>query len=856
MRRLLRLFIVLYGVALLASHLVRGIRPDASPRAHQETVLLEPVGGGEPGSDPVTMAFTDTGGTGPVLLLLHGSPLPSPAFDRIKPYLEDGYRLIIPDLPGFGGSSRRIPDYSVAAHGQYVVALLDSLDIASAHFVAYSMSGGVTLEAYGIAPERVASAVMLSAIGVQELELLGSYQLNHAVHAVQLGFLWVLQEGIPHFGRMDGAIINKAYARNFFDTDQRPLRSLLTRFEPPMLILHGVDDHFVPPAAALEHARIVPHSRLERLDGGHMLLFTEPEMVAGSILAFVHQVEEGAAPTLSDAQPPRRMAARASFDPTSVPKAGGLTLFILFLLIVLATFFSEDLTCIGSGMLVAQGTIGFIPATLACLTGIVAGDMGLYLLGKLARRATRGSRIFRFIIKKEQIQRGAKWLDENGPVVIVTSRFLPGTRLPTYTSAGFFGLGLARFSLYFLASAMLWTPILVGLSVIVGESFLGLFDTYQRFAMPLLLTIIAVVWVAVRMAPRLSSHRGRRLLLSRWRRLTRWEFWPIWAIYLPVAVYILYLAIRYRSLTVFTSANPGFDLGGLIGESKSDILRMIDSTGLYVPPFVLLDPKMDQRSLQLRSALFMTENNFTFPVVLKPDTGERGKGVAVIRSREVLDKKVSSLKASSILQAYAPGEEFGIFYYRYPEDETGAIYSITRKHMITVKGDGKRTLEDLILDDDRAVCMAGYFLRIHEERLSVIPAVDEEIPLVDVGTHARGALFLDDTDKISPSLTKAMHDISKEIRGFYFGRYDIRAENLAAIRPGGSFKIVELNGVTSEATHIYQPGTSLFAAWRTLMTQWRIAFEIGHQNRQQGISPVLLRTVIKRIASKRPRDAG
>ncbi|MEZ4457171.1 MAG: hypothetical protein R2882_11575 [Gemmatimonadales bacterium] len=45
----------------------------------------------------------------------------------------------------------------------------------------------------------------------------------------------------------------------------------------------------------------------------------------------------------------------------------------------------------------------------------------------------------------------------------------------------------------------------------------------------------------------LGSWRGRRLLLSRWRRLTRWEFWPRWAFYPPIVAYIVWLAIKHQA---------------------------------------------------------------------------------------------------------------------------------------------------------------------------------------------------------------------------------------------------------------------------------------------------------------------
>ena len=98
------------------------------------------------------------------------------------PLAQRGWTLYSPDLPGFGASSRRVPDYSITAHARYVVEWLDQLGIERAHVLGFSMGGGVALELYRLAPERVASVVLLSSIGVQEMELLGYYSLNHALH--------------------------------------------------------------------------------------------------------------------------------------------------------------------------------------------------------------------------------------------------------------------------------------------------------------------------------------------------------------------------------------------------------------------------------------------------------------------------------------------------------------------------------------------------------------------------------------------------------------------------------------------------------------------------------------------------
>jgi hypothetical protein len=72
--------------------------------------------------------------------------------------------------------------------------------------------------------------------------------------------------------------------------------------------------------------------------------------------------------------------------------------------------------------------------------------------------------------------------------------------------------------------------------------------------------------------------------------------------------------------------------------------------------------------------------------------------------------------------------------------------------------------------------------------------------------------------------------------GFSFGRFDLRGPSAEAIA-GGDFRVIELNGVTSEATHIYDPRHSVFYGWRTLCHQWRLAFEIGAAHRAAGARP-------------------
>lgn len=236
----------------------------------------------------------------------------------------------------------------------------------------------------------------------------------------------------------------------------------------------------------------------------------------------------------------------------------------------------------------------------------------------------------------------------------------------------------------------------------------------------------------------------------------------------------------------------------------------------------------------------MAEHGLEFPVVLKPDAGQRGSGVAVIRSDQALKAYLDRSAFTALIQEYVPGCEFGLFYYRHPDRPRGRLFSITEKRMPQVVGDGRSTVEQLILRDRRAVRMADHYLRQQLHQLERVPPAGEQIALVELGTHCLGAIFLDGSGIATEDLLDKVDRISRGYAGFFFGRYDVRVPDVATLQRGTGFKIIELNGVTSEATHIYDPRVGLVEAYRTLFEQWSIAFEIGRLNRRAGHAPARL----------------
>ena len=842
-----RVAVVLYLALLGASHGVRSQRPGPEPRPGQSVQRVEGWPGPREGG--VSVAYrewvTDSGGNlsqnlsqgearaqtpSQPVLLLHGSPGSGSAFRALGPELAAAGRAIAPDLPGFGGSTARVPDYSIRAHAAVVLQLLDSLAIERAHVVGFSMGGGVALEMYGEDPARIASLTLLSSIGVQEHELLGEYYLNHAIHGLQLFAIWSLLELVPHFGLADDGFLGHAYARNFYDTDQRPLREILRGYAGPMLIVHGTDDPLVPVAAALEHHRIVPQSELVMLDGDHFMTFLRPALIARPVRDFMLRAESGAAMVRSSAGPARIAAASVPYDPAAASPATGFALFVTLLLIVVATFVSEDLTCIGTGLLIARGSLPWAPGVIACLAGIAVGDLLLYAGGRLVGRPVTRIAPFRWLIRHEELERACRWFTERSAALILGGRFVPGTRLPTYVAAGVVRMPLLRFTFWILVAAALWTPLLVGGTALFGTAAANRIGAFQDRALPWLVVSALAALVALRVLVPLFSADGRRRSAASWSRLWRWEFWPPLIFYRPVVACVLWLGLRHRSLTLFTAANPAIPDGGFVGESKSRILAAIGDRARVAETWRM---GVDTRPMRV-------------PVVVKPDVGERGAGVAIVRSRRELAERLAAPGPELIVQEYVPGEELGVFYYRIPGDERGHIFGITEKYPPVVTGDGRQTIGSLILDDKRLRCQRRMFARQLGAAVDRVPGAGERVTLEERGNHCFGCEFRDGSHIETPALAAAIEEVSRSIDGFYFGRYDIRGKTLDDIQ-AGRFKVIELNGVSSEATNIYDPRNTLFSAYGTLFRQWKLAFRIGAANRARGVEPSRLLPLLGRL---------
>lgn len=315
--------------------------------------------------------------------------------------------------------------------------------------------------------------------------------------------------------------------------------------------------------------------------------------------------------------------------------------------------------------------------------------------------------------------------------------------------------------------------------------------------------------------------------------VSSFEFWPGWFFYLPVILQWIALGIRHGDFSLPTAANPNIETGGLCGESKTSILDQvgIEQRGALASYFRLSTPDIGEAERG------MSANAIFYPTVVKPDIGCNGTGVRLVRDRAEMIAYLAEFPAKTALMVQrlaAPPGEAGIFYIRVPGEARGRITSLTLKYAPSIVGDGRSSIRSLILADPRMGRVPDLYLPRLGERQHVVLKRGEAFEPVFVGNHCKGSVFQNGHEHITPLLTRRIEAIADAMPEFYFGRFDVRYETLAALRRGEGFTIIEINGVGSEATHVWDARTSLWRAWADELAHFGTAFTIGAANRRRG----------------------
>jgi hypothetical protein len=319
----------------------------------------------------------------------------------------------------------------------------------------------------------------------------------------------------------------------------------------------------------------------------------------------------------------------------------------------------------------------------------------------------------------------------------------------------------------------------------------------------------------------------------------KYEYWPWWLFYLPVLPYWLLLSLKNKSFAYFTVANPGIELGGFFGESKSAILQLIDKK--YLPKAIEVN-NISFYALVLE----LKEQGIGYPLIAKPDVGERGNEVAKINTEAELKHYHENTTAKYIVQEFITYEiELGILYSRLPNSNKGVVSSITLKEFLSVTGDGTSTIYELMQQSTRARFQLKRLSNEMGNAINNVLKKGETKILEPIGNHCRGTRFIDNNFLINEQLNLVFDTVCLPIDGFYYGRFDLKVKSIADLYKGENIKIMELNGASSEPGHIYDSSHSLFKAYKDLLAHWKRLAIISKENMQRGYKPVSFKQIAK-----------
>jgi hypothetical protein len=312
-------------------------------------------------------------------------------------------------------------------------------------------------------------------------------------------------------------------------------------------------------------------------------------------------------------------------------------------------------------------------------------------------------------------------------------------------------------------------------------------------------------------------------------RLFNWEYWPFHLIYAPVYPVWLWYCLGARSFFFFGASNPTIKNGGFLMESKKEIDRLIPAK--FKPLTLFFSVNTPGKKL----IDTLKYHQMQYPLIIKPDIGMKGKAVIKVNNEKELLSAASQFTIDYIIQPFIHyPREVGIFYVRYPNEKEGRITGIVEKEFLTVIGDGVSSIKQLLYKKPRHRLQIQILKKSFGSIMDIVLKSGEEKILVPYGNHVRGSLFLDSTYKNSVQLQSVIDKASRLIRGFYFGRLDIRFNSFEELAEDKNWCIIELNGAGSEPTHMYDPKHSLFFAWKEITRHWKLLYEVSMQNKERG----------------------
>ncbi len=521
-----------------------------------------------------------------------------------------------------------------------------------------------------------------------------------------------------------------------------------------------------------------------------------------------------------------------------------------------ATFIFENVVCAGIGVLVASGDMRVDVAFVGMTIGVFVGDLLLYLPGRYAMD---------YLDKTKWMERnraGLQFFEEFfsrhvGKAMFII-RFTPGVRTVALIAAGMLRVPFWSYTLFSFLSSMFQAGLVIVLAKGVIEEFLPhlkvLWKEHPSSRILIIGGALVLFFLVNKLLGSFFKKKVDKRTVPAQQRDTPFVWYetlsPFWFNLVPVLYYV-WLGVKHRCVPLGLNVNPSIYASGFAGERKQDIYKLFPRkvTGDVVAPLVAVAPVSGGWAEErLRKSLeLMQLEGLMFPVVAKPDIGQRGVGVQRISSEYELREYITQfpMKETFLLQELITlPEEGAALYVRLPSEEKGRIVALTHKQFVTVVGDGEHTLRQLIIADRRGLQLSTLYFHKQHARLDQVVPTGEQVMLNFAGNHGQGTIFLRVDERITEAMAAAFDAFARTAPDFYYGRIDFCFESWEKLAQGEGFRVIEVNGIGGEPVEIWDPKGNLKQAYRWLFAQCRLFFEIGAANRARGSKPLPLRQLV------------
>ncbi len=258
----------IYLAVLFISHLSIFLLPPPKSLPNTKKTLI-------PTSQGTLAAQTWGHSKHPCIIAISGSPgQGAQDWKNFAPALaQKGYFIIGVDRWGYGHSTHQVDDYSFASDSRALLSIANHFQQKQYSLLGWSYGGAVSLHHAYHYPLNVQQVILIGGLGIQEGEGSGNYWIEHIKYAILWAGIKATHYLVPHFGLLHQNRSSQSFARDFWDSDQRPIKDWLPQIKIPALILQGQYDPLVTAWTAEKHHQLLPNSQLQIYPASHFFPF-------------------------------------------------------------------------------------------------------------------------------------------------------------------------------------------------------------------------------------------------------------------------------------------------------------------------------------------------------------------------------------------------------------------------------------------------------------------------------------------------------------------------------------------------------------------------------------------------------